>query len=102
MNFVKFTAKRISNLKQYRAETPIYVYKVHESEIKGFSLCNYFASDEFMWTILPHRSELKTRQACSHEDADNLLKNVPSELDTYVIDKDRQKYFIFCVALFTF
>lgn len=42
MNFIKFTAKRISNLKQYRAETPIYVHKVHESEIKDFSLCNYF------------------------------------------------------------
>jgi hypothetical protein len=37
----------------------------------------------------------------SHGDADDLLKNVPSELDIYVIDKELQHTddFTFCLLL---
>jgi hypothetical protein len=40
----------------------------------------------------------------SLRDATDLLENVPSELDKYVIDKELQHTddFIFCVALFAF
>ena len=42
--------------------------------------------------------------ACSHRDTDDLLKNVPSELMKYVVDKELQHTddFIFCVRISTF
>jgi hypothetical protein len=37
-------------------------------------------------------------------DAENLLKNVPSQLDKYIIDMELQhiNYFIFCAVHFVF
>ena len=53
----------------------------------------------FMFCLCKERDTV-----CSHRDADNLLKNVPSELDKYDIDMELQHTddLIFCVALFTF
>ena len=66
---------------------------IPEIEIKGFSFCILFVFDKLLYKfIVVCRKIYKEKgTTCSYMDADDLLKNMPSELDKYVFDKELQQ-----------
>ena len=69
--------------------------------IKGYSVCKCFVIDKFLYKVILivelKKIGKKRGAVCSHRDIDDLLNNVPYELDKYA-----KELIIFCVALFTF
>jgi len=84
------------------------IINISESDIKGFSLCNWFVFDNSLnkLSLIGVKVKIDKERGtyCSHRDTDDLLENVPFELDKYVIDKELQHTndFTFGVAHFNF
>ena len=84
------------------------IINISESDIKGFRLCNWFVFDNSLNKLsligVKVKIDKETGTFCSHGNSDDLLENVPFEVDKYVIDKERKHTddFTFSVAHFNF
>jgi hypothetical protein len=70
------------------------IINIPESDIKGFSLCNWFVFDKSLNKLnliqnvgVKVKIDKERGTVCSHSNSDDLLENVTFELDKYVIDR---------------
>jgi len=65
---------------------------ITESDIKGFNFGNWFVFDTFLYelSLIGVKVNIDKMRGtdCSHGDADDLLENMPFELDKYGIDRN--------------
>jgi len=71
----------------------INIINILESEIKGFRFYSSFVFDKFLYKLCligVTKIDKESGTVCSHEDVDDLMKNVPRTQQIYVIDKGLQ------------